>query len=136
MEYQEESIFNMAFAYLKRIDKLLYLCDLSSKNHDVYEWTNILNILFREIVVKLTDDEIKIFEGEQMDIKFIINNLDDCVNFRSVNLLCNNIRYSKVYRKELLYLLNKLEMNLRIKMQKKGMLLPSKDDPRRAITKR
>lgn len=136
VDFHEESIFNMALAYLKRIDKLLYLSDMCAMQGNVEKWTNTLNILFRELCVRLTEEEIKELEGEDKEIMFIINNYEKCVNFRCVNKLCNNPRYSKTHRKILLYLLNALEMEIRKKMQLKGMLLPSKDDPRRSITRR
>ncbi len=135
-DYHQESIFNMALAYLKRIDKLLYLSDMCAMQGNADKWTNTLNILFRELCVKLQPDEISELTGEDKDIEFIINHYDQCINFRSLNKLCNHPRYSKTKRKILLYLLNELEMKIRIKMQVKGMLLPSKDDPRRAITRR
>ena len=67
----------------------------------------------------------------------IINNLSrKHANFKNINFLCNKQSYLNKYRKHILFLLSELEIKLRIKMQEKGMLLPSKDDPRRAITQR
>ena len=136
MEYNEESIFNMALAYLKRIDKMLYLADINSMQGNVMGWLNALSVVYRELSIRLTDDERKEIDGEQKDLEFIIKNLDKCINFKCINVLCNNQIYLIKYKKYVMYLLDKLEIKLRILMQVKGMLLPSKDDPRRAITRR
>ena len=150
MEYQEESIFNMALAYLKRIDKLLYLCNMSSLNGDILKWNNFLRAYYRELSIKFTDEEKEEIEGKEpflIDInksetldnqeQSVLKNLKkDHANFNNINLLINNQRYYNTYRKQILFLLDALEIKLRGKMQEKGMGLPSKDDPRRAITKR
>lgn len=138
----EESIFNMALAYLKRIDKLLYLCDLYSMKGDIERWNNTLLTLYREISIKLkTEEEMnKIFGDEKTDF-----NLSDIKNIKvnyenstlgNINRLCNNPIYLLKYRKYILFLLHNVEIKMRRKMQEKNMLLPSKDDPRRAITQR
>lgn len=150
MEYNEESIFNMALAYLKRIDRLLYFCDLNSMNGDIYKWNNILMIIFRELSIRLTEEEKKEIEGNDCNVidsnkndvldshkVNIINNLNSThATFKNINFLINNKVYCIKYKKHILFLLHEIEMKIRRKMQDKGMLLPSKDDPRRAITRR
>lgn len=147
MEYKEESIFNMALAYLKRIDKLLYICDMASMSRDIEKWNNTLNAVYRELCIRMNSEEREEIEG--IDINIIDKNKDDKLdnkeiqiinnlkrehaNFKNINFLCNNQAYLYKYRKHILFLLSELEIKLRIKMQEKGMLLPSKDDPRRAI---
>jgi hypothetical protein len=135
-EYHEESIFNMAFAYLQRIDKLLYIAGMASMQGDIQTWSKCLNNLFRELSIKLTPEELLEMKGDDKDLEHIRKNLNDCSNLMCMNKFCNSPMYSRKYRKECLSLLSELEMKIRIKMQKKGMLLPSKDDPRRAITDR
>lgn len=136
VEGSDESYFNMAVAYFKRLDKLLYIADLCSMEGNVYGWNNVLNNVFREMCIKLTADEINQFKGKDADIIDIVKDLDNHINFRATNKICNNPQYIRQYKKQALYILNELEMKMRIMMQKRGMLLPSKDDPERAITQR
>ena len=63
-QYQAESVFNMALAYLKRIDKLLYLCQQSAMSGDVDNWTKNLRGVYREASIRLTGDEEKEVEGD------------------------------------------------------------------------
>ena len=150
MEYNEESVFNMALAYLKRIDKLLYFCNMSALNGDIVKWNNFLRAYYRELSIRFTEKEVEEIEGKapylidiDKDDKLNIseskamNNLTkDYANFSNINLLINNPKYFSLYRKQILFLLDALEIKLRRKMQEKGMGLPSKDDPRKAITQR
>lgn len=150
MEYGGESVFNMALAYLKRIDKLLYICAMSSMKGDITNWNNALRSVFRELSIRLNDVERNEFEGldenvidrnkdfkvDEKENKLIINLEKRHANFKNINLLMNNQIYQMRYRKQICFLLDEIEIKLRIKMQNKGMLLPSKDDPRRAITQR
>lgn len=143
----DESVFNMALAYLKRIDKILYFCNMSSLTGDISKWNNFLRAYYRELSIKFTEEEKEEIEGKE---PFIIdlnkdNNIDgkeinllrglnkDYANFNNINLLINNPKYLNQYRKQILFLLDALEIKLRCKMQEKGMGLPSKDDPRKAI---
>lgn len=150
MAYEEESVFNMALAYLKRIDRLLYFCDLNSMKGDIYGWNNMLMVIFRELSIKLNETERLEIEGsdntlidlnndDKVDCKElkIINNLKpEHANFKNVNFLLNNKTLAITHKKHIMFLLHQIEMKLRKLMQDKGMLLPSKDDPRRAITRR
>jgi len=117
----EESVFNMALAYLKRIDYLLWLCQISARRMDVDEWLNNLRAVQREISIKFKDDsESQPFE----DI------------FKEINPLILNKQFKKTRKQEILLLLHKLEIKMRKFMQKKGMLLPSREDPRFAVLKK
>ncbi len=132
----EESVFNMALAYLKRMDKLLSLCATYSMVGDIINWQNTLMVLYRELSIKLTDDEIKELQGNGTRKVNLMNPTKEEATIHNINLFCNSRRNLNLYRKQILFLLNHLEINIRKKMQKKGMLLPSKDDPMYAITKR
>lgn len=150
IDFHDESIFNMALAYLKRIDKLFYICAMASMKGDIFQWNNILRAIYRELSIKITDKERTEIEGEEQYLidfnnddklnskeTYMLNHLKrDHANFQNINLLINNPKYCAMYKKQILYLLDQIEIKIRIKMQEKGMLLPSKDDPRRAITRR
>ncbi len=139
MVYEEESIFNMALAYLKRIDKLLTLCDIHSMNKDIEKWNNTLLTLYREISIKLKTIEREDLTGmDETKIDNIenINLTEEHATLNNINRLINNPGHLQIYRKHILFLLHSLEIKMRTYMQSKSLLLPSKDDPRRAITRR
>ena len=116
---KSESFFNMGVAYLKRIDKILYLCWMNSQAYNVAGWLSQLRALFRELSVKMSDTEQEDLLKDFTPINQIVNS---SVNPSNLN--------------QVLSLLDKLEIKLRGIAQKKGMLLPGKEDQRLAITQR
>jgi len=133
----EESVFNMAFAYLKRIDRLLYFCQEAAAKQDVDAWLNYLRCVYRELSVKLKKGEEDEILGTNEDKKIDMENLSyKDATFLNLNRLINDL-LSRVQNKPMiLFLLDQLDVKIRQKLQKKGMLLPSKDDPRFAVLKR
>lgn len=133
----EESIFNMAFAYLQRIDRLLYFCQEAATKQDVDAWLNYLRAVFRELSVKLKPEEKEEILGIKRTEKINFNNLkEEDATFSNLNRLINDTQSRVNNKRIILFLLDELDMKVRAKLQKKGMLLPSKDDPRYAVTKR
>lgn len=140
-KYQEESIFNMALAYLKRIDALLTLCQNAAFQIDVDGWTKHLRGVYRETSIRLTPDEKKDIEGDPLKKINIVTLTDNLIepeeaNFRNIYFMINNPTMKIKHKKIIMFLLDALEIKLRGMLQKKNMLLPSKDDPRMAITQR
>lgn len=137
----EESVFNMALAYLARIDKLLYKCQESALVFDIDKWVGYLRGVFRELSAKLNEKEIAEIAGKYDD-EFNIEELTDEnitdkeATFRNIYRLINNREYRKRYRSKILFLLDALEIKIRKSLQAKGMLLPSKSDPRYAVLNR
>ncbi len=135
--HQEESIFNMALAYLKRIDKLLTLCQQAAFTGNIDSWLNYLRGVYREASVRLTEDEKTDVLGKdyKIDIKKLLdNNIEDSeANFKSINFLMNNSNYKSKNRNTIMFLLDALDVKLRNIMQKRNMLLPSKQDPTKAV---
>jgi len=131
----EESVFNMAMAYLKRIDKLLSLCAIYSMKGDIDNWTSTLRAVYREISIKLIKAEDEDIRGT--DKEFDVTHIKPIdVTLNNINTLYNDLRMRKKYRKELLFLLDQVEIKMRQVMQKKNMLLPSRADPRFAVLER
>ena len=136
-ETNQESVFNMALAYLKRIDSILYFCQQSAMMGNVDNWTNNLRGIYREVSVKLSAEEKKEILGDETPINIVT--LTDHVieekeaTFKNVYFLLNNQGYKKQHKKKLMFLLDALEVKLRTKLQEKGMLLPSKQDPTKAV---
>lgn len=133
----EESVFNMAFAYLKRIDKLLYFCQESGTKQDIDAWLNYLRAVYRELAVKLTTDEEQEILGKREDGKADLSNPSaDDATFLKINPLIMNPEIKVQNKGQILFLLDQLDVRIRRKLQQKGMLLPSKGDPRFAVLKR
>jgi hypothetical protein len=134
----DESYFNMAIAYLIRIDKILTACWYCSYRKDIDGWQKNLRALYREICVKMNPAEEKDLLGNMNDppienFKYITTAQ---VNFTNLNRLINDPEKSVTNRREILYLLDQLEVKLRKHCQTKGMLLPGKSDPNFAVLER
>ena len=139
--YTEQSVFNMALAYLERINKLLYLCSKAAMDNNIDGWSSTLRAVYREASIRMTPDEEKNILGDPLkiiDIKKLTDHIiePDEANFRNINFLLNDSVGRIKNRKVIMFLLDALEIKLRRLMQKKNMLLPSKDDPRRSIMER
>lgn len=116
----EESAFNFAVKYLEQISNGLRMCEQYASLGNAEGWIAWLRIVFRELSCKTTSEE-----DEKFNVKF-----------REINALLNNPSTKIIKRTEILYLLDKLETDIRKMLQKKGMLLPLKDDPRFSVLKR
>lgn len=136
--HSEESVFNMALAYLQRIDKLLYMCQEGAITQNIPMWLNSLRAVYRELSVKLDDKDKEEIMGNESRLIDIKNKTPyvEFANFRNINFLFNNPQTNRTHRHIILYLLDQLDIKIRTKLQTKGMLLPSKDDPRFAVLKR
>lgn len=133
----EESVFNMAFAYLKRIDRLLYFCQESGSKQDIDAWLNYLRAVYRELSVKLKDEEEDEILGKKEDGVINLNNLTKKdATFLKINCLFMDPSVKINNKSKILFLLDQLDVRMRKKLQQKGMLLPSKSDPKFAVLKR
>lgn len=131
------SVFNMAMAYLTRIDKLLTQASFYSFHGDIDSWQKILRALYREVSIKLGKEEIPLIEGEEETMmakgdKVTYKNS----TFWNLNILLNDPASYKRRKREIMAMLDIIEQKLRRKMQEKDMLLPGKNDPRFAILER
>ncbi len=131
----------MALAYLKRIDKLLYLCQQSASTGNVETWATNLRGVYREAAIRMTEGEVSDIEGDtkvKIDLVKLTDNTIEKgeANFRNIYFLINNHSLKIKHKRTIMFLLDALEIKLRRIMQKRNMLLPSKDDPRMAITQR
>lgn len=136
----EESVFNFAVEYLKDISHSLKMCGMYSSYEDIDNWLRWLRITYRQLSVKLTPEEEKGILGDyekKIDFKELTDDIikDEEANFKNIYFLTHQRERIK-HKKVILFLLDKLEVKLRKKLQEKGMLLPSKADPRFAILER
>ena len=116
----DESAFNFAIEYLKRISNALMMCEYYATLGSDTQWVSWLRVVFRQLSCKT-----KAIEDEDFN-----------EDFREINKLMNNPGDRLRNRTKILYMLDQLETKLRKKLQAKGMLLPSKEDPRFAVLQR
>lgn len=116
----DESAFNFAYEYLKGIRDSLKMCEQMAAMGSPDGWVQWLRITYRQLSAKTNEIEDEEFSKD----------------FREINLLINNRRDLITKRTTIFYLLDKLETKIRKKLQKKGMLLPSKEDPKFAVLQR
>lgn len=142
MQQSEESVFNMAMAYLKRIDLILYKCQDAARMQNLDGWRSELRALWRELSVKIkSGEEEKDIVGDPskpIDYKTLIDNFvkPEEANFRNIDALANRNEFRHRYKQIIFYLLDALEVKMRRKLQEKNMLLPSRADPRFAVLER
>jgi hypothetical protein len=134
----EQSVFNMAMAYLQRLDRLLYKCQEMALSQNIDGWRLHLRGVYRELSVKLNAEEDKDIQGDtakKIIFKDLLDNYikQDEANFRNIDAICSVPQFRFRYKTTILYLLDALEVKMRRKLQEKGMLLPSRADPRFAI---
>ncbi len=135
---RQDSVFNMALAYLKRIDKLLTLCQHAAFRGDMQSWAAHLRGIYREASIRLNAEEVKDIDGDSSIKIDLVTLLDSNIekreaNFRNVNFLMNSQLLKNKNRRTIMFLLDALEIKLREVMQKRNMLLPSKQDPTKAV---
>lgn len=116
----EESAFNFAVEYLKDISNSLKMCKHYATLGNADGWVGWLRVLYRELSCKTNDKEDEDFN----------------LTFQIINKIMNNPSEKIKQRTKILYLLDQLEIKIRKKLQAKGMLLPSKEDPRFAVLQR
>jgi hypothetical protein len=139
--HSDESVFNFAVEYLKQISESLRMCSIYAVNEDIDNWCKWLRNAYRQLSIKLKDKkEDEDFVGnynKKIDIQKLTDNIieDEEANFKNIYFLMKP-EYKYKHKKTILFLLDKLEIKIRRKLQERGMLLPSKADPRFAILER
>jgi len=116
----DESVFNMALAYLIRIDRLLNMAQDAALQMNMDSWLNNLRGIEREISVKTNEEEDKDLEKD----------------FNEINKFMANPQNKISNKQTILMQLHRLDKKMRRLMQKKGMLLPSKENAMFAVLKR
>lgn len=107
---REQSEFNSSLQYINYLNYYLnVLCSESSRNLELRDWFHNLMVVYRMLITKATEEEIK---NLQEDIKKI------------ESLLGSSFLESR----KLYYILHNFESNLRIIMKKAGLEVKSKED--------
>ena len=116
------------------------MCSYYAVNEDIDNWCKWLRNAYRQLSIKLKEKEDVDFLGdykERIDFKKLTDNIieDKEANFKNIYFLMKP-EYKRNHKKVILFLLDKLDIKIRRKLQERGMLLPSKADPRFAILER
>lgn len=115
-----ESAFNFAVEYLKSIKVSLDNAKAMAIQQNVDGWYHWLRAGYREVALITKPEEDESFEEK----------------FKELNILLNDPSKKIIQKKEILKLLDALEIKLRKTIQKKGMGLPKSSDPRFAVLQR
>lgn len=108
-----KSEWNQAEAYMRRLDYCCVLLNEAKARHDFEAWKEGLFALYMELVGLMKEDERQ--EAEKL-IQF------------AENAIIASIQPANTFKRFLT-----AEKYLRIIIQKKGLLVPMKDDPRTAM---
>ena len=115
-----ESAFNFAVEYLKSIKQSLDAAKISAVRQDIDGWYRWVRAAYREVALMTKPEEDDVFEED----------------FKEINILINDPTSRIKEKRQILFLLDKLEIKIRKTMQSKGMVLPKKSDPRYAVLER
>lgn len=122
MDNRDQSEFNMAVSYLNRLNVLFYLCDESSMELNVTNWTYSLRALFRELSTEMKPEEIKKFKDKFKKINTMKTYHDKMVS-----------RGKNDIKPELYTALEDVEIDIRKILKDSGMLLKMKKDAGSAL---
>lgn len=118
-ETENKSAFNMAIAYLNRLDELLKLCNDSSINNKIEIWFPAVKALYRELCPFIDPNQKQRIEKL----------LEGCHKTQT------NLRTKQPIKTYDSKGLEKAEIILREIMSKRGLLVPRADDPSQAVLK-
>jgi len=119
-EAREQSEFNDALSYLRRINTCLTTADIASTNLDFFAWFHALMAFRRELSTEIKDDEITVYDPLIMEINQQINR---------VVTSNGRLKYSgDVYMK-----LDYFERSLRKIYKDSGLQMKMKEDARSAL---
>jgi len=131
----EQSDFNQGVATLQRIHSALLELALTTIHSDHLKRYKVLMVLYKELrpmMSEKTKKDVKtqkVLQSEREEFKKLKENADD-----GFNKLSEAIRKKKnKINRQWLTCFDDLEMELRDLIQKKGMGLPQKRDPRYAL---
>lgn len=117
---RDQSEFNMAFAWLARLNYWLWSANDAKYNNDAYAWCKSLLILFDELSTEMLDTER---QQKLQEIQTI---------YASVNTLVTRKQQNQL-PPDLYWKLSETERWLRHLANKSGLLKKIKDDPSKAL---
>lgn len=121
MDYKLDSEWNYAQAYLKRIDDLFIMANSFKLKHDYKLWYDVLLALHDELAAQMKDTAPN-GELSEVDVSKAFRDRCEVISGQSV------VEHGVVHRR-----LSDWEVYLRRIMKLRGMDLPRKPDPSRAL---
>lgn len=122
IQNDEGESWNMARAYLQRVDQILTACDLAQMRDDIYGWKGALISLYKELYPKLKPDEQHQAEVLEGMMRWAVNN-------PAVQKQKDIKKNKKTYSTEPLLI---FELFLRTMLEKKNLLTPKTGDATKA----
>ena len=120
---QQKSEFNMAVAWLNRLNYYFYICDDASHNLDSHQWLQTLMILFRELTTEMTEE---IRQKWKREARQLFDDLSRS-NKQSMRTGQTGIQPDTYWK------LNDFEEFLRKTMDNSGLLKKMQDDASKAL---
>jgi len=136
----DESAFNFAVAYLKRVNDLMYVSAEAKAQRELRRWFDTIRATFGEVRIKFNTKEIReLMELEKIITKIFMENPEiDLGDYKEVFIRGRLVHIPNhlIKREELFNLIDDYDYKIRKLADNYGMLLPGKSDPRFAILKR
>lgn len=123
MEERQQSEFNMAVAYLNRLNLLFYAADEAAMGLDLYTWQHCLWVLFRELSTEMKEDEINKFTGD----------IEAAAEQVNTNITKTSRTGKTEVQPELYKRLHDLELRLRKVLKESGLQMRMSEDASKAL---
>ena len=131
---EEKTMYHMGFAYMNRLNLLLYQCNEAARIDDMEEWYKCLKNLFKELETKMNDKERETQDKELIVAeKFYTSFVEKRTNYLITIANPRNRSIPFIVPQEIPYFMFKWELSLRRVIDRIGMLMPSADDIRFAV---
>lgn len=136
----QESVFNFAVAYLKKVNELLYIAAEAQGQRDLRRWFDVLRVIGENVYMKFKESEIEELQLMDDKIEKVFRENQE-INFGDYKFVIVMGKARKVpnypLEREQLYDMIKLYQRRILKLADKyGLLLPGKSDPRFAVLER
>jgi len=131
---EEKTMYHMGFAYMNRLNLLLYQCNEYARNDDIEMWYKALMNLYKELETQMNETER---ENEEKNLIAAKKKYDEYVKVYSNYMVTisnpRNRGYPFNVPNDVLEFMFKWEISLRKIIDRIGMLMPKAEDARFAM---
>jgi hypothetical protein len=117
------SEFNMAFAWLNRINQFLSFADQAQYELKSFEWFNSLQIIYQELSSQIKEDELKDWDNRIKELFIKIDRLNKVNSQRGKNIIPRHIYWELVEFERFLHKI----------LKESGLLTRMQDDAWKAL---
>jgi len=131
---EEKTMYHMGFAYMNRLNLLLYQCNEAARTDDIEAWYKALMNLLKELEAEMQGKERE--EQDKTRIagqKHFEEYQKKYANYMVTISSPRNRAYPFLIPPEIPMFMFKWELSLRRIIKRVGMLMPKADDPRFAM---